>query len=137
MSHEVQRLARINSKLKFAMSHSLNNADDLKIVWGVHRLARTLPDGEDYPFSKACIVDWVAGCEKDNQSVYVRGSVNLDEADPANYTPYSEITFEQALGWAQAALGEDFVAQTEEEIKIKMNEKLNPQLAYGTPWHNL
>lgn len=118
-----------------AMSHGFENADDIQIVWGVHRLARTLPDGENYPFSKVCAVDWVAGCEKNGQSIYISGSVNLEEADSNNYTPYSEITFEQALEWAQAALGEDYVAQIEDKIKSKMDERLNTQRAYGAPWH--
>jgi hypothetical protein len=51
---------------------------------------------------------------KDGQSVSY--SVNLLPANPENFTPFNEITQEQALSWTKSALGEDRVAAMEGEV---------------------
>jgi hypothetical protein len=63
---------------------------------------------------------------KDGQQVNY--SVNLQPADPANFTPYDQITQAQALEWTQSALGADRVAAMENEVDI-----LIAQAAVPTP----
>ena len=43
-------------------------------------------------------------------------AVNLLQPDAENFTPYADITEEQALQWTQSALGEDRVSAMEQEV---------------------
>ena len=63
---------------------------------------------------------------KDGQQVNY--SVNLLPANPDDFTPFSDITQEQALAWTQAALGPDRVAAMENEVDM-----LIAQAAVPTP----
>jgi hypothetical protein len=63
---------------------------------------------------------------KDGQQVNY--SVNLLPANPDDFTPFSDITQEQALAWTQAALGPDRVAAMENEVDM-----LIAQAAIPTP----
>lgn len=63
---------------------------------------------------------------KDGQSVNY--SVNLLPASPENFTPFDQITQEQALQWTQEALGPDRVTAMENEVDV-----LIAQAAVPTP----
>lgn len=63
---------------------------------------------------------------KDGQNVNY--SVNLLPANPDNFTPFDQITQEQALAWTQSALGPERVAAMENEVDI-----LIAQAAVPTP----
>jgi len=63
---------------------------------------------------------------KDGQQVNY--SVNLLPANPDNFTPFDQITQEQALAWTQEALGPDRVAAMENEVDM-----LIAQAAIPTP----
>ena len=63
---------------------------------------------------------------KDGQSVNY--SVNLLPANPDDFTPFDQITQEQALAWTQSALGPDRVAAMENEVDM-----LIAQAAVPTP----
>jgi hypothetical protein len=63
---------------------------------------------------------------KDGQQVNY--SVNLLPANPDDFTPFDQITQEQALAWTQAALGPDRVAAMENEVDM-----LIAQAAIPTP----
>jgi len=63
---------------------------------------------------------------KDGQQVNY--SVNLLPANPDNFTPFDQITQEQALAWTQSALGPDRVAAMENEVDM-----LIAQAAVPTP----
>ena len=109
---------------------------NIEIIWDVPGFDRTLPDGDDYPLGKVYAGGWTASYAKDGQSAYSYGSVGFGEADPANYTPFSQITKEQALEWVQAILGEDQVKAIEESLKTQVEEKLNPSHANDAPWRS-
>jgi len=63
---------------------------------------------------------------KDGQQVNY--SVNLLPANPEDFTPFDQITQEQALAWTQAALGESRVTAMENEVDM-----LIAQAAVPTP----
>ena len=63
---------------------------------------------------------------KDGQQVNY--SVNLLPANPDDFTPFDQITQEQALAWTQAALGPNRVAAMENEVDM-----LIAQAAIPTP----
>ena len=58
----------------------------------------------------------------------VNYSVNLLPANPEDFTPFDQITQEQALAWTQAALGESRVTAMENEVDM-----LIAQAAVPTP----
>jgi len=58
----------------------------------------------------------------------VNYSVNLLPANPDDFTPFDQITQQQAIDWTQAALGPERVAAMENEVDI-----LIAQAAIPTP----
>jgi hypothetical protein len=62
---------------------------------------------------------------EDNQSVTY--SVNLLPADAANFTPYADITQEQAVQWTQDALGADRVTAMEAEVDALITQAAIPE----------
>lgn len=62
---------------------------------------------------------------KDGQSVSY--SVNLLPANPGNFTPFDQITQEQAVQWTQEALGPERVADMEGEVDALIAQAAVPQ----------
>ena len=62
---------------------------------------------------------------KDGQSVNY--SVNLLPANPDDFTPFDQITQEQALAWTQSALGPERVTSMENEVDILIAQAAIPQ----------
>lgn len=104
------------------------------VVWNVSGLDRTLPDGDAYPEGKVFAGGWTADYSENGASAHAYGSVGFGEADPASYTPYSQITKEQALEWIFAVLGPDQVINIQEGLYKQVQEQLNPTTANGKPW---
>ena len=62
-------------------------------------------------------------------------SVNLLPADPDNYTPYSQVTLEQAIDWTKAALGESRVTAMEKEVQDMIDaQKIAVPVSAPLPW---
>jgi hypothetical protein len=53
-------------------------------------------------------------------------SVNLLPVDVENFTPYADITQEQAIEWTQAALGEQRVIDMESEVQVHIDQQKIP-----------
>ena len=51
-----------------------------------------------------------------------------------SFTPYSDISEEQAIGWVKAALGDDKVAEEEKSVENLKNQQKNPTTGEGVPW---
>ena len=62
------------------------------------------------------------------------GSVGLAEADSSSFTPYADITKENAIAWAKAALGADEVTAIETKIAAQITESKTPTKTSGVPW---
>ena len=62
---------------------------------------------------------------KDGQSVSY--SVNLLPANPDDFTPFDQITQEQAILWTQEALGPERVADMEKEVDELIAQAAIPQ----------
>jgi hypothetical protein len=67
-----------------------------------------------------------------NGSAY--GSVGLAEADASSFTAYAEITKDNAIAWAKAALGSDEVTVIETRIAAQITESKTPTVSSGVPW---
>ena len=71
--------------------------------------------------------------DKGNQA-RVYGSVGIPTVDLSNFTPYTDITEEQALQWTKDALGAEEVASIEANVTSQLQVIKNPTEGSGTPW---
>ena len=62
------------------------------------------------------------------------GSVGLAEADSSSFTAYADITKDNAVAWAKAALGADEVTRIETSIVAQITESKTPTKTTGVPW---
>lgn len=62
------------------------------------------------------------------------GKINIPTDDLSSFTPYDNITEEQALQWTKDALGADQVAAIESRVTQRLNLIQNPTEGSGTPW---
>ena len=64
----------------------------------------------------------------------VYGSVAIPTDDLSNFTPYADITEEEALKWTKDALGAEEVSSIEANVTSQLNALENPTEGSGTPW---
>ena len=62
------------------------------------------------------------------------GCVGLAEADSSSFTAYADITKDNAIAWAKAALGTDKVTEIETGIAEQITESKTPTITSGVPW---
>ena len=62
------------------------------------------------------------------------GAVALAEADSGSFTAYADITKDNAIAWAKAALGSDEVTRIKTSIAAQITESKTPTTFTGTPW---
>jgi len=62
------------------------------------------------------------------------GSVGLAEAQSESFTAYKDITKDNAIAWAKAALGSDEVTAIEAKITAQITESKTPTVSSGVPW---
>lgn len=109
-----------------------------EIVWDVNNLERRLPDGDTPPSGQVTNAAWTATLAEEIDgkpfSSYVYGSVSLGDPDPGDYTPFDQITKEQAIQWVKAALGEEQVAFFEKRLRDSIDEQAKPTTENGIPW---
>tara|TARA_Y100001938_G_scaffold48003_1_gene66897 strand:- start:39 stop:362 length:324 start_codon:yes stop_codon:yes gene_type:complete len=107
----------------------------MAITWQAVSLDRQLKDGDKE--NVVTTVHWQAtDSEVDGENTYsgrAYGSIGL--AAPGDFfTPYADITEEQAVGWAKAALGDDQVAAYEKSVEDQLELQKNPVTGTGVPW---
>ena len=79
-------------------------------------------------------VHWTASDADGDHSGYAYGSVGLAEADSSSFTAYADITKDNAITWAKAALGSSEVTAIETKIAAQITESKTPTVSSGTPW---
>ena len=62
------------------------------------------------------------------------GTVSLAEADSSSFTAYKDITKDNAVAWAKAAIGSDGVTAIETGIAAQITESKTPTRTSGVPW---
>jgi len=62
------------------------------------------------------------------------GAVVLADADSGSFTAYADITKDNAIAWAKAALGSDEVTKVETRIATQITESKTPTVTSGVPW---
>ena len=107
----------------------------MAVTWRAVQLDRQLKDGDKD--NVVTTVHWEAvDSEVDGEKTYrgrVYGSVGL-AAPGDSFIPYSEISEEQAISWAKAALGDDKVAEEEKSVENQIDQQKNPTTGEGVPW---
>jgi len=80
------------------------------------------------------IIHWTASDSDGDHSGSSYGAVGLAEADSGSFTAYADITKDNAIAWAKAALGADQVTAIETSIAAQITESKTPTRFTGTPW---
>ena len=62
------------------------------------------------------------------------GTARLADADSGSFTAYKDITKDNAIAWAKAALGSDEVTDIETKIASQITESKTPTVSSGVPW---
>jgi len=78
-------------------------------------------------------VHWTASDADGDHSGSAYGSVGLAEADSGSFTAYEDITKDNAIAWAKAALGSDEVTAIESRIAAQITESKTPTKTSGVP----
>ena len=79
-------------------------------------------------------VHWTASDSDGEHSGSSYGSVELAAADSGSFTAYKDITKDNAIAWAKAALGSDEVTAIETSIAAQITESKTPTVSSGVPW---
>ena len=79
-------------------------------------------------------VHWTASDTDGDHTGSAYGSVGLAEADSGSFTTYADITKDNAIAWAKAALGSDEVTVIETRIAAQITESKTPTVTVGVPW---
>ena len=107
----------------------------MAVKWEAVQLERLLKDGDKD--NVVTTVHWQAtDSEIDGENTYsgrCYGTVGL-AAPGDSFTPYADITEEQAIGWAKSALGDDEVAAFEKSVENQIDQQKNPTTGEGVPW---
>lgn len=65
--------------------------------------------------------------------VYSTQSVTYEAGSP--FTPFDEITFEQAVQWLETSMGEELVLSTKRSIDQQIEQQINPPIVTKpAPW---
>lgn len=116
------------------MSDPIPGVDYPYTVWNIANMERKLPDGTTPPEGQVYTLHYTVTHYDQSETAGCYGSIGLSEADPNSYTPFDQITEEQAVGWVRAALGDEQVASIEAALISQIQEKLNPTHTAGVPW---
>ena len=72
---------------------------------------------------------------QDGLTGQVSYSLNLLPADPDNYTPYNQVTQDQAIQWTQDAAGASRIASWEKEVQAQIDaQKIPTPQPAPLPW---
>ena len=79
-------------------------------------------------------VHWTASDADGDHIGSSYGSVGLAKADSGSFTAYADITKDNAIAWAKAAMGADEVTSIETSITAQITESKTPTTTTGVPW---
>ena len=79
-------------------------------------------------------VHWTASDTDGDHTGSVYGSVGLAAADSESFTAYKDITKDNAVTWAKAAIGSDEVTAIETGIAAQITESKTPTRTSRVPW---
>jgi len=103
----------------------------MEISWSVHEMDRhiTHKDKDDVVYT----LHWHCIAEQDGQRHRVYGAQSLDLENLDEFTPFSDLTEEQVMGWLMDVLD---IEGIEANCQAGLDLKLNPTKAVGLPWRD-
>ena len=104
----------------------------MAVTWDIVALDATKTVG-----SLADVVNTIHWTASDVDGEYTGsafGAVGLAAADSSSFTAYADITKDNAIAWAKAALGSDEVTKIETNIAAQISEAKSPTTTSGIPW---
>ena len=104
----------------------------MAVAWNVVSLDSTKTVGS--LSDVVTVVHWTASDADGDHTGYAYGSVGLAEANSGSFTAYADITKDNAIAWAKAALGSDEVTSIETGIAAQITESKTPSVTSGVPW---
>ena len=104
----------------------------MAVIWNVVALDATKTVGS--LSDVVTTVHWTAYDVDGDHTGSSYGSVGLAEADSGSFTAYKDITKDNAIAWAKAALGADKVTAIETSIAEQITESKTPKTFTGVPW---
>ena len=79
-------------------------------------------------------VHWTASDADGDHTGSAYGSIGLAAADSESFTAYADISKDNAIAWAKAAIGSDKVTSIETGIAAQITESKTPTKTSGVPW---
>ena len=80
-------------------------------------------------------VAWRANATDGTYNATAYGTVGVTYEAGSPYTPYTDLTQEQVIGWVQAALGQEQVAEIEAGLATQIDNQINPPIVTpALPW---
>jgi len=80
-------------------------------------------------------VYWRINANEGNYNATNYGSVGVTLDPEATFTPYSELTQDQVVGWVQSAMGPELVADIEAGLAGQIAALINPPVVtLPNPW---
>ena len=104
----------------------------MAVTWNVNCLDATKTVGS--LSDVVTTVHWTASDSDGDHSGSAYGTVGLAAADSGSFTAYADITKENAIAWAKAAIGSDEVTAIETGIAAQITESKTPTKTTGVPW---
>ena len=104
----------------------------MAVTWNVVSLDATKTVGS--LSDVVTVVHWTASDADGDHIGSEYGSVGLASADSGSFTAYADITKDNAIAWAKAALGSDEVTAIETRIAAQITESKTPTVSSGVPW---
>ena len=104
----------------------------MAVTWNVVSLDATKTVGS--LSNVVTTVHWTASDADGDHTGSAYGSIGLAEADSGSFTAYADITKDNAIAWAKAALGTDEVTRIETGIAAQITESKTPTTTSGVPW---
>lgn len=81
------------------------------------------------------VIHWRLNAQQGQYAASAYGTVNVTYAPGEPFTPYADLTQEQVVGWTQAALGPEQVAQLEANLAASIAAQANPPVVSPPlPW---
>ena len=104
----------------------------MAVIWDVVSLDATKTVGS--LSDVVTTVHWTASDVDGDHTGSAYGSVGLAAADSKSFTAYKDITKDNAIAWAKAAIGSDEVTAIETRIAAQITESKTPTMSSGVPW---
>jgi hypothetical protein len=81
------------------------------------------------------MVNFTLSDEQDGLTGQVSYALNLLDGDPANHTPFDQVTEAQAIEWTKEAAGASRIKSWEKEVQDQIDaQKIPVPIAAPLPW---